>query len=332
MCRLAIAMLATSAACNLAVLFLPFMQLRIGLGSQPYSLFRSVRMFWDSGLYVLAVLVVGFSIVFPFAKLAVLTAVLRADPAGPGHRRWLDRVERLGKWSMLDVLLVCLILTLTSGQLLVHATPLVGIPVFTAAIVLSMLTGELLSASLRRGGSEERRSDPDPEAVRRLVVWLALGGLALLGALLFPFLRIRDWKLTDNAYSLLVLPGVLWHAGSKTSAIIVGAFLIVAPVAAWLSAFGWWWRARRGIPAADRLARFEMLRRWSMIDVFGLALAIFLVEGDYLMRTEVRWGALFLVAVVAIKQLAFAGVRSAAEGSRRPQQASAVQRGRAGSR
>jgi uncharacterized paraquat-inducible protein A len=44
------------------------------------------------------------------------------------------------------------------------------------------------------------------------------------------------------------------------------------------------------------------MRRWSMLDVFGLALAIFLVEGDYLMQTEVRWGALFLVALLALQK------------------------------
>ena len=62
--------------------------------------------------------------------------------------------------------------------------------------------------------------------------------------------------------------------------------------------------------------RMDVLRRWSMLDVFGLALAIFLVEGDYLMRTEVRWGALFLVAVVVIKYVADAAIRATVVGSR----------------
>ena len=39
-----------------------------------------------------------------------------------------------------------------------------------------------------------------------------------------------------------------------------------------------------------------------MLDVFGLALGIFLVEGDYLMRTEVRWGAVFLLAMLALQK------------------------------
>jgi hypothetical protein len=54
-----------------------------------------------------------------------------------------------------------------------------------------------------------------------------------------------------------------------------------------------------------------------MLDVFGLALAIFLVEGDYLMRTEVRWSALLLVASLALKQaFDWALDRSAVRGAR----------------
>jgi len=49
-------------------------------------------------------------------------------------------------------------------------------------------------------------------------------------------------------------------------------------------------------------ARAQLMRRWSMLDVFGLALAIFLVEGDYLMKTEVRWGALFIVTLLALQK------------------------------
>ena len=43
------------------------------------------------------------------------------------------------------------------------------------------------------------------------------------------------------------------------------------------------------------------LRRWSMLDVFCLALAIFIFEGDYLMDTKVRSGAAFLALLVAVQ-------------------------------
>ncbi|MGH7997806.1 MAG: paraquat-inducible protein A [Opitutaceae bacterium] len=289
------ALLSVSLACNLAVLFVPFMDLRIGLKKQPYSLFHSAAMLWSTGLQVLSVLVVAFSIVFPFVKLGVLAWLCGAGLGNPSHRRWLALVDRLGKWSMLDVFLVCLILALASGQLLVGARPLVGIPVFVTAIVLSMASGELLSAALPRASLSRTAS---MQASRRSGGWLALSGVALAGAMGLPFLRIHDWFVADKAYSIATVLPTLVRSGSLLPAVIIGLFLVVLPVATWSVTFAWWWQARSKRPDPTLYRLMQLGRRWSMLDVFGLALAIFAVEGGYLMKTEVRWGALFLAALV----------------------------------
>jgi len=295
--RWVFSLLAVSLACNIAALCTPFMTLRVGFMSSPYSLFNSVDMLWSSGLYVLAALVVGFSVIFPFAKLSILACVAAGREIGPRRQRWLAAVERLGKWSMLDVFLVCLILTLTSGQLLVGAQPMIGIPLFVVAVLLSMISGELLTASLHHEEPEANLRPPG-----RAGVWLVLSAFTLAGAIGANFLRINDWKLTDNDYSVITVIPTLWEKGSMMSAVIVALFLIVAPVLAWLASARWWWRRRAGKPAQGSHARALLMRRWSMLDVFGLALAIFLVEGEYLMKTEVRWGALFLVALLAVQK------------------------------
>lgn len=295
--RLVLSLLGISFACNVAALLVPFMNLRIGFKTQPYSLFSSVEMMWSGRLYVLAVLVVGFSVLFPFAKLGILAVVAAGRGIGPARRRWLAAVERLGKWSMLDVFLVCLILTLTSGQLMVGAEPLIGIPLFVVAIVLSMISGEVLTASL---GHDDSQADLRPPA--RAGFYLALSALALAGAISFPFLRIDDWKLSDHSYSVVTIVPTLWEEDSRLSAIIVALFLIIAPVIAWVASARWWWCRRANRPAPASHARARLMRRWSMLDVFGLALAVFIVEGEYLMKTEVRWGALFLVALLALQK------------------------------
>lgn len=286
------AMLATACACNVAVLFLPFMELRKGLGTEPYSLVRSVQMMWSTGLYVLAVLVVGFSVVFPFAKLGVLATLCARGRLGPRGHAALGWVERLGKWSMLDVFLVCLILALTSGQLLVGAKPLAGIPIFVAAIMLSIATGNLLAA----------RADPAPPPAPRIAGWaLALATLALAGTLALPFLKIHDWLLADRAYSIATLAATLLYTKAWTAGSVAAFFLIVAPLASCGLEHQLWQQQRRGLDTARAWHRLQAWRRWAMLDVFGLALAVFLVEGDQLMHTEVRWGAIFLVALVAIR-------------------------------
>ncbi len=303
------ALLAVSLASNVAVLFFAFMDLRTGLTSEPYSLINSIKMLWSTGLYVLAALVVGFSVVFPFAKLAVLTGVCMAGRIDARNRPLLEWVERLGKWSMLDVFLVCIILTLTSGQMLVGATPMIGIPVFVVAILLSMIAGELLAAVAEPArGATERGTMSE---VLRGGFWLTLSGIALGGAVSFPFLKISDWLLADRLYSIVQLVPTLWEEEAYTPMVIIGAFLLVAPLVAWLATWRWWLLRRKGHPAHDAHRQMMIARRWSMLDVFGLALAIFLVEGEYLMKTEVRWGALFLVVLVAVQAVAQAALNRA---------------------
>jgi uncharacterized paraquat-inducible protein A len=289
-------LLAVSLACNVAVLFTPFMKLRVGLGSDDYTLMRSVVMLWDSGLGVLAILVFAFSVAFPFAKLAVLTAVTFAPSVTARHQAWLANVERAGKWSMLDVFLVCLILTLTSGQMLVGAEPRVGIPLFVAAILLSLTAGEVLSVAVGRHPVAPRGR---PSAASGL--WLALAGLALAAAITLPFLRINDWLLANRSYSIGSLSLTLAREGSWLPALLAWGFLMLTPVMHWFASLSWWWKMRRGEDASAAWLRRKAYARWSMLDVFGLALAIFLVEGDYLMKTEVRWGALLLVAALALR-------------------------------
>jgi len=302
-------LLTVSFGCNIAMLFLPFMDLRTGLSTEPYSLVNSIEMLWSSGLCVLAALVVGFSVVFPFAKLAVLAAVCLAGRIDARNATWLAWVERLGKWSMLDVFLVCIILTLTSGQVLVGAEPRSGIVVFVVAILLSLLAGQLLAALEKP--TPVTIADGSRADVWRGGVWLVLSGLALAGAVALPFLRISDWLLADRAYSIVQLVPTLWGEGAWTPAIVIGAFLLLAPFVSWLASWQWWWLRRAGKPADVAYRRMTIARRWSMLDVFGLALAIFLVEGEYLMKTEVRWGALFLVALVAVQVIAQAALNRA---------------------
>ncbi len=295
--RLCVALLAVSLACNVAVLFTPFMRLRIGFGSTDYTLMRSVEMLWDSGLGVLALLVFVFSVIFPFGKLAVLAAVTFSPRVTPRHQAWLANVERAGKWSMLDVFLVCLILTLTSGQMLVGAEPRVGIPLFVAAILLSLTAGEVLSVAVGRHPVAPRGS---PSGAAGL--WLVLAGIALVAAVCLPFLRINDWLLANRSYSIVTLGATLLREGGWLPALLAWGFLVATPLLHWVASFRWWLKTRRGEDGSAAWLRRKAYARWSMLDVFGLALAIFLVEGDYLMKTEVRWGALLLVASLALKQ------------------------------
>lgn len=294
-------LLLISFGCNLSIFFVPFMDLRMGFISNPYDLFSSIHMLWDAKLYVLVILVVGFSVMFPFIKLATLATICSA-PGGvltPRRQRWLVGVEHLGKWSMLDVFMVCLILSLTSDQLFVGARPLIGIPLFVFAIVLSMTCGEILCATL----PAKKVNSNGAKTSWRIGFWLVLTGLALGATLFAPFLQISDWYLSDNSYSIVSIIPLLWQDNSPVAAVIIGLFLIVFPVIGWLVSVCFWLRLKMGKSIGMLHRWLHFFRRWSMQDVFGLALCIFLLEGSYLMNTEIRIGAIYLLASLLFRQL-----------------------------
>ncbi len=292
------ALLAVSFACNVLVLFLPFMNLRQGVVSEPYNIFRSVEMLWGSGIYVLAVLVVMFSVIFPFAKLGVLAWVASSPTIVGRQRLCLYWVERLGKWSMLDVFLVAIILALTSHQVFVGAEPLIGLSLFIAAILLSMTAGEVLSTGLhpKIEAREVARAGGSGWA-------LALAGLALIATVSLPFLRIHDWRMLDHSYSIAWLVPVLWVEGAHLAAVLTAVFLVIAPLAVWAASAVAWWQYRHGRVGRAQLRWVPFAHRWSMLDVFGLALTVFALESDALMRTEVRWGVLALAGTLVLQRV-----------------------------
>jgi paraquat-inducible protein A len=109
--------------------------------SRRLSLLSNIRVLWDTGHAVLAILTFAFSVLFPPAKL-VLTFVLGLPHfclrAGL-RNRISSLVEQLGKWSFLDVLVISVLIVTIKVQGYVSVQAAWGLYVFTASISLSML-------------------------------------------------------------------------------------------------------------------------------------------------------------------------------------------------
>lgn len=89
------------------------------------------------GLFLLIGL---FSVVFPVAKLLMLFVIWnleRADSAP--HRRHLDWLARYGKWSMLDVFVVALLVVSVKLGALAQVEVGYGIYAFAASVILTMV-------------------------------------------------------------------------------------------------------------------------------------------------------------------------------------------------
>ena len=135
-------MLALSLCLNILALILPFVVMDAA-GSDPliYGLLGSVQMLLDSQMVVLAGLVVVFSVIFPFAKLATLAWLWWRGVTTERRHSVLMWVEKLGKWSLFDVFLVAIMIGLTNDQWLISSASLPGLTCFMGAVILGMLAG-----------------------------------------------------------------------------------------------------------------------------------------------------------------------------------------------
>jgi paraquat-inducible protein A len=92
------------------------------------------------GHYTIGLTVFFFSIVAPVAKLSALFTLCYAGPLlSGGARSWIyHAVEFIGRWGMLDVLLVAVLVAVVKLGDLVEVTPGPGVIVFGMVVLLSM--------------------------------------------------------------------------------------------------------------------------------------------------------------------------------------------------
>jgi len=117
-----------------------------------YSIIAGVHGLWEQGQYALAIILFFFSIVFPVFKLAMLGCLWAVRLAEQRRQAVLHWLGILGKWSMLDVFVVAILIVLVKLGPLANVQPQRGVYWFAAAIFLSMVTSMYVD-SLARNSS-----------------------------------------------------------------------------------------------------------------------------------------------------------------------------------
>jgi hypothetical protein len=125
---------------------------------QTRSIVSSVRRLYEVGSPVPATLILLFSVVVPFVKMALVGWAMFASPET--RRRTLAFVETIAKWSMADVFVVALFITYLAAMAS-QSTPLAGPPLvpskaefgagfywFAAYCVFSLATQQLTARVL----------------------------------------------------------------------------------------------------------------------------------------------------------------------------------------
>ncbi len=107
--------------------------------SREASLVGIVWSLFESREFLLAAIVGVFSILVPAAKLGLLLFLWRGNGGGAVPEALFRYLELLGRWSMLDVLVVALLVFAIKSTGLAAAASEPGLYCFAAAGVLSMV-------------------------------------------------------------------------------------------------------------------------------------------------------------------------------------------------
>ena len=111
------------------------------------SIISGIKQLFLDGQYLLFIVIAGFSIVLPVAKILLLFNLLHPNTTHPDRRKkLLHMMHDYGRWAMLDVMVVAiLIVTVKLGAIAsiqIHA----GLYIFGAAVLLIMfITQQVVS-------------------------------------------------------------------------------------------------------------------------------------------------------------------------------------------
>ncbi len=132
--------------CLVLGLTLPIIRLtRFYIWTDVHSLASVVVELYSAREVLLASVICLFSIVFPFLKLLYLLALYSLRHVMPNQTaRWLTRLSWLGKWSMLDVLLLALLVFYAKVTNLADATSMPGIYLFVTSVIFTMIATAMI--------------------------------------------------------------------------------------------------------------------------------------------------------------------------------------------
>lgn len=269
-------------------------------GDSSYSVIGGLVKFWQAGDYFIGFLIFLFSALFPVVKLAAMLWLWSAPTVREDRRRNLRIIEPLGKWSMLDVLVVILFAGAVKLGLIADARILGGAYVYGAAILLSMLAAVMMGAI---AGPEPRLAST-PSRRAPLLPLLALAGfLLLLAGLFFPLMRVEKWLFWQEEFSILT--GALKLAADREFVMALGFFLFVVllPVLLQLTQVVLAFRHLAGNGGGRGVAWLIEFDRWVMTDVFALALFVAIVRMTRWANVEPQPGLYCFAGAIVISPL-----------------------------
>lgn len=152
------ALLLFTFALFLTGVFFPFFHVKkFWVFAEAVSVVGGIITLFREGEYFLFAVLTLFTLVFPCAKLGLLALIwLERDHDLPRLQKLHARGATLGKWSMLDVFVVAILIVTMKSAGLAQISIGLGLYLFTFSVVFTQLASMWLSRQLAAGGEPSR--------------------------------------------------------------------------------------------------------------------------------------------------------------------------------
>ena len=159
-------LIVAASVCLVLGLTMPIVRLtRFYMWTDVHSMVSILEALYQSHEFFLAAIIGLFSVVFPFVKLLYLLGLHSARQVSPARRnRVLRHLAWLGKWSMLDVLVLALLIFYAKSTRLADAVSMPGIYMFASAVVLTMMAYAIVEYDAEKPPRTESEKDGRAEA------------------------------------------------------------------------------------------------------------------------------------------------------------------------
>ena len=150
-----------AALCLFLGLYLPIIKTSwLFLVDSHHSVLSTIQVLYDNAEYILAAVLLTFSVLFPVAKLLYLLGAYLRFIRGKLPEK-LDYLHWLGKWSMLDVLLLAIVVAYVKQSGLADAETRPALYFFSISVILTIIMNTLFEKMVKQELEQEQSSKPE---------------------------------------------------------------------------------------------------------------------------------------------------------------------------
>ena len=132
-------------------LSLPLMMIeKMVFWNNEYSVITGIFGLFNEREYFLSALLFFFCLIFPITKLVTLWILWKFKLEQQRRNKILEWLGILGKWSMLDVFVVAILIVAVKLGPMASVTPRIGVYIFSMAIIVSISTALWVERVIKR--------------------------------------------------------------------------------------------------------------------------------------------------------------------------------------